>query len=222
MHVHGFIELPFAQGMLTLTCCPSSGVLCVVASDQAARAQGGNAITSRQAWREICGYIPEKPLILEAPVWRRRARLRVSCAGGAKGHEGLATAVCRGQESQGATSHSKGIANFGIIISLLPCLLEPCRISLFAEPETTTANVALQVPQVKRSLERFVFQIKAFFHEVNNPEAFWMGNLKHRDLAGNCLPSQMYPEEDDAEDEQGEDDVLDDGSGDDDEGNSMK
>lgn len=33
------------------------------------------------------------------------------------------------------------------------------------------------------------------------PDAFWVGNLKHRDAEGNCVPSQMFPEESDDEEE---------------------
>lgn len=53
------------------------------------------------------------------------------------------------------------------------------------------APLLSKAPAAKKSLERFVFEMKAFFHEVGQPETFWMGNLKHRDLAGNTVCSQV-------------------------------
>jgi len=39
-----------------------------------------------------------------------------------------------------------------------------------------------QVPMLKRSLEVFVFRVKAMLTVNKCLEAFWMGNLKNRDL----------------------------------------
>ena len=48
-----------------------------------------------------------------------------------------------------------------------------------------------KAPATKRSLERFIFEMKAFFHELGQQDVFWVGNLKHRDLSGNCVGSQV-------------------------------
>jgi Fanconi anemia group D2 protein len=51
-----------------------------------------------------------------------------------------------------------------------------------------------KAPATKRSLERFIFEMKAFFHELGQQDVFWLGNLKHRDLSGNCVGSQVSQE----------------------------
>lgn len=44
------------------------------------------------------------------------------------------------------------------------------------------------VPLVKKSLEVFLFAVKSSIHA-----SFWMGNLKHRDLSGSVVSSQLMP-----------------------------
>lgn len=48
-----------------------------------------------------------------------------------------------------------------------------------------------QVPMLKRSLEVFVFRVKAMLTVNKCLEAFWMGNLKNRDLHVS-LSGDMY------------------------------
>jgi hypothetical protein len=36
-----------------------------------------------------------------------------------------------------------------------------------------------------------VLQVKAFFHELGQKEAVWIGNLKNRDLGGAVVASQV-------------------------------
>jgi len=45
-------------------------------------------------------------------------------------------------------------------------------------------NVALtnQVPQLKRTLEGFVYRVKAMLTINQCLQAFWLGNLKNRDI----------------------------------------
>ncbi|KAL3701169.1 hypothetical protein R1sor_019191 [Riccia sorocarpa] len=64
--------------------------------------------------------------------------------------------------------------------------------------------VTCKVPLVKRSMERFVFCIKALLHGTSHGDSFWMGNLKHKDLHGHEISSQLYVDEaeEDAEEEQ--------------------
>lgn len=44
---------------------------------------------------------------------------------------------------------------------------------------------------VKRTVEKFVFKMKVLLTECSAGEAFWLGALKHKDLAGRELPSQV-------------------------------
>ncbi|KAL2650478.1 hypothetical protein R1flu_018606 [Riccia fluitans] len=63
--------------------------------------------------------------------------------------------------------------------------------------------VTCKVPLVKRSMERYVFCIKALLHGTSHGDSFWMGNLKHKDLHGHEISSQLYVDEadEDAEEE---------------------
>jgi Fanconi anemia group D2 protein len=47
------------------------------------------------------------------------------------------------------------------------------------------------VPAVKKSLETLIFRVKAMLVENNCVEAFSLGTLKHRNLAGEEVPSQI-------------------------------
>ncbi|KAK8491249.1 hypothetical protein V6N11_051261 [Hibiscus sabdariffa] len=49
-----------------------------------------------------------------------------------------------------------------------------------------------RIPATKRSLERFLFRVKALLHSSSNGCTFWMGNLKHKDLRGQVVSSQAY------------------------------
>ncbi|XVF20995.1 hypothetical protein REPUB_Repub12eG0052600 [Reevesia pubescens] len=49
-----------------------------------------------------------------------------------------------------------------------------------------------KIPATKRSLERFLFHVKALLHATSNGCTFWMGNLKHKDLRGQVVCSQAY------------------------------
>jgi hypothetical protein len=51
--------------------------------------------------------------------------------------------------------------------------------------------VLAKAPAAKRSLERFLFAVKAFLYEAGQQELFYLGQLKHRDLEGNCVGSQV-------------------------------
>ncbi|XP_076125182.1 Fanconi anemia group D2 protein [Alosa pseudoharengus] len=62
------------------------------------------------------------------------------------------------------------------------------------------------VPALKKSLEQFVYRVKAMLTLNHCQEAFWLGNLKNRDLKGEEILSQRSTqgseEEDDEEEEQ--------------------
>ena len=47
------------------------------------------------------------------------------------------------------------------------------------------------VPYLKKGLESFVFRVKAMLALNGCSDAFWMGNLKNRDLHGEEILSQV-------------------------------
>ncbi|XP_016536364.1 Fanconi anemia group D2 protein isoform X1 [Poecilia formosa] len=57
------------------------------------------------------------------------------------------------------------------------------------------------VPAVKKSLELFVYRVKAMLTLNNCQEAFWMGNLKNRNLKGEEILSQRSQGSDDDDDD---------------------
>uniref|UniRef100_A0A669E4T5 FA complementation group D2 n=1 Tax=Oreochromis niloticus TaxID=8128 RepID=A0A669E4T5_ORENI len=60
------------------------------------------------------------------------------------------------------------------------------------------------VPALKKSLELFVYRVKAMLTLNNCQEAFWLGNLKNRNLKGEEILSQRSQEDDDDEEEEEE------------------
>ncbi|KAK7909665.1 hypothetical protein WMY93_014349 [Mugilogobius chulae] len=58
------------------------------------------------------------------------------------------------------------------------------------------------VPALKKSLELFVYRVKAMLTLNNCQEAFWMGNLKNRNLKGEEILSQKPQDSDSDEEEQ--------------------
>jgi len=60
------------------------------------------------------------------------------------------------------------------------------------------AALAAKVPMVKKTLERFVFRVKLLSETSGGGDLkFWVGNLKHRDLKGQEISSQVELEEED-------------------------
>lgn len=73
--------------------------------------------------------------------------------------------------------------------------------------------VTSRIPATKRSMEKFLFHVKALLHSnTSSGCTFWMGNLKHKDLYGKVVSSQGYSAEektaDRAEDLAGEGEEL--------------
>ncbi|KAM9361725.1 Fanconi anemia group D2 protein [Symphorus nematophorus] len=58
------------------------------------------------------------------------------------------------------------------------------------------------VPALKKSLELFVYRVKAMLTLNNCQEAFWIGNLKNRNLKGEEILSQRSQESEDEEEEE--------------------
>ncbi|XP_010440365.1 PREDICTED: Fanconi anemia group D2 protein-like isoform X2 [Camelina sativa] len=52
--------------------------------------------------------------------------------------------------------------------------------------------ITSKIPATKRSLERFLFHVKALLHTTSGGSNFWMGSLKHKDLSGQIVSSQAY------------------------------
>lgn len=57
------------------------------------------------------------------------------------------------------------------------------------------------VPALKKHLEQFVYRVKAMLTLNQCQEAFWLGNLKNRDLRGEEILSQRSQESDDEDEE---------------------
>lgn len=69
----------------------------------------------------------------------------------------------------------------------------------------------LAIPNLKRSLEAVIFRVKEILTRSGCLGAFWMGNLKHRDLEGQELSSQvelLQLREDESESEEEEENKL--------------
>ncbi|XP_042263150.1 Fanconi anemia group D2 protein isoform X2 [Thunnus maccoyii] len=60
------------------------------------------------------------------------------------------------------------------------------------------------VPALKKSLELFLYRVKAMLTLNNCQEAFWMGNLKNRNLKGEEILSQRSQESEEEEEEEEE------------------
>ncbi|CAH1266603.1 FANCD2 [Branchiostoma lanceolatum] len=67
------------------------------------------------------------------------------------------------------------------------------------------------VPLVKKTLEMFVYRVKAMLTMNKCLDAFWLGNLKNRDLQGEEMSSQAYADQTPA-DRQSDDDTDNDAS----------
>ncbi|KAJ6332276.1 hypothetical protein OIU76_010629 [Salix suchowensis] len=55
--------------------------------------------------------------------------------------------------------------------------------------------ITSKIPATKRSMERFLFRVKALLHSTSSGCTFWMGNLKHKDLTGQVVSSQAYADD---------------------------
>uniref|UniRef100_A0A3Q3XCR8 Uncharacterized protein n=1 Tax=Mola mola TaxID=94237 RepID=A0A3Q3XCR8_MOLML len=62
-------------------------------------------------------------------------------------------------------------------------------------------NLTNHVPALKKSLELFVYRVKAMLTLNNCQEAFWIGNLKNRNLKGEEILSQKSQESEDDDEE---------------------
>jgi len=105
-----------------------------------------------------------------------------------------------------ANDNSSNNNNMEEFISLVKSVQKGGRIAqiLCAEGKTKQSMpLTAKVPQVKRTIERFMFHLKAFFTEVGGVDQFTVGALKHKNLMGHEVPSQMFP---DYEEEEGDGD----------------
>ncbi|XP_019161655.1 PREDICTED: Fanconi anemia group D2 protein homolog isoform X2 [Ipomoea nil] len=67
-------------------------------------------------------------------------------------------------------------------------------------------TITSKIPSTKRSMERFLFHVKALLHSTSSGCTFWMGNLKHKNLVGDIVSSQAYKEEEEEDVDDKEDD----------------
>ncbi|XP_048434271.1 LOW QUALITY PROTEIN: Fanconi anemia group D2 protein homolog [Pyrus x bretschneideri] len=58
-------------------------------------------------------------------------------------------------------------------------------------------SITRKIPATKRSMERLLFSVKALLHTSSNGCTFWMGSLKHKDLKGQVVSSQVYMDTED-------------------------
>eukprot|EP00899_Mesostigma_viride_P005633 jgi/Mesvir1/15070/Mv14717-RA.1 len=82
-----------------------------------------------------------------------------------------------------------------------------CVQTLCSEGKTRQlVSVAAKVPAVKRVMERFLFTVKALMHGSELAGAFQIANLKHKDLRGQVVASQVAPSDSEEEGEEEEED----------------
>eukprot|EP00850_Spirogloea_muscicola_P022018 SM000273S10228 [mRNA] locus=s273:18815:28053:+ [translate_table: standard] len=51
--------------------------------------------------------------------------------------------------------------------------------------------ITTRIPGVKRIMERLLFRVKAMYHASSHASSFGIGNLKHKDLQGRIISSQL-------------------------------
>ncbi|XP_066393336.1 uncharacterized protein [Miscanthus floridulus] len=97
----------------------------------------------------------------------------------------------------------------GTIVKMLRLLQKATRIiqSICSDAKGNKRTmITSKVPPAKRSMERFLFQVKALLHNCSTEKEFQMGNLKHKDLQGHVVSSQAYGSVDEEDEEQMETD----------------
>ncbi|KAF6167507.1 hypothetical protein GIB67_031708 [Kingdonia uniflora] len=97
-----------------------------------------------------------------------------------------------------------------IIIQLVKELQKATRIiqTLCSEAKGSKRTmITTKIPAAKRSMERFLFRVKALLHNTSNGCTFWMGNLKHKDLMGQVVSSQVYTDGNDDDAKEGNADM---------------
>nr|XP_011467650.1 PREDICTED: Fanconi anemia group D2 protein [Fragaria vesca subsp. vesca] len=57
-------------------------------------------------------------------------------------------------------------------------------------------SITRKIPATKRSMEHYLFCVKALLHTAPSGLTFWMGNLKHKNLTGEVVSSQVYADHD--------------------------
>jgi hypothetical protein len=61
---------------------------------------------------------------------------------------------------------------------------------LFSQREKMS-GLTSYVPVVRKTLETLIFRVKGMLVANNTPDAFWMGNLKNKTIAGDEILSQV-------------------------------
>ncbi|RKP15418.1 Fanconi anaemia protein FancD2 nuclease-domain-containing protein [Piptocephalis cylindrospora] len=71
---------------------------------------------------------------------------------------------------------------------------------------TKDTTLAKPAPALKKSMESLLLHVKELLRRNHSGAAFWMGNLKHRDLAGREVSSQIALESSEGDDDDDDDD----------------
>lgn len=74
--------------------------------------------------------------------------------------------------------HGEGSSPLINALSYIDLVLPPCLLDQIHQDTSLTNHV----PGLKKSLELFVYRVKAMLTLNNCQEAFWIGNLKNRNL----------------------------------------
>lgn len=80
-----------------------------------------------------------------------------------------------------------------------------CNHLKYSKSRGEKSNDSLSIPNLKKTLETLIFRVKEILTRSGCLGAFWMGNLKHRDLDGQEISSQveLMKLTEDSEDEEG-------------------
>ncbi|KNC54879.1 uncharacterized protein AMSG_12360 [Thecamonas trahens ATCC 50062] len=110
----------------------------------------------------------------------------------------------------------------GEIQTVVKCMQTSTRIlqAICAESKIMDSHkLGRFVPRLRKELETLIFKVKGMLSANNLMSAFWMGNLKHRNLLGEVVSDRIAPEpsDSDSDDEDSDDDEEDDEADDDDE-----
>ena len=78
--------------------------------------------------------------------------------------------------------------------------------SAYANLSVQQSSLQAQVPQLKRRLEQLLIMTKGLLQYSGAVQHILVGNLRHKDLAGQVVPSQAYRESSSEEESDGEED----------------
>ncbi|KAJ1845987.1 Fanconi anemia group D2 protein, partial [Coemansia sp. RSA 2703] len=156
----------------------------------------GFAARAADSWLALTKLTQTTPLSLQRPV------LKAALRGSLRLIDLFVRHILPVLDAQLFAQRSQVLAVFSVVQKSTRILQNICNHSKVAK------DVGLQasVPQVKRRLEQLVFQVVALMERNDCVGAINLGNLKHRDITGQVVGSQIPPSQrySDTEDEQEE------------------